>query len=146
MEPIVRQSSALYFAQHKASKRRAALFRQLRSAASKPRLDVRQQLTFRDLLIAQRLHQDNGRWTGAGESRNSAYRLSLADVAEHRKGVLIPAKRTEMKYEIKSFIIGVKEARGILCTTVYGRPARRAYDMGRKLSDGFLGLLKLRMG
>jgi hypothetical protein len=61
MEPIVRQNSALYIAQHKASKRRAALFRQLRTAASKPRLDVRQQLTFRDLLIAQRLHQDNGR-------------------------------------------------------------------------------------
>jgi hypothetical protein len=60
MEPIVRQNSALYFAQHKASKRRAALFRQLRSAASKPRSDVRQQLTFRDLLIGQRLHQDNG--------------------------------------------------------------------------------------
>jgi hypothetical protein len=29
---------------------------------------------------------------------------------------------------------------------VYSRPARRAYDMGRKLSNGFLGLLKLRMG
>jgi hypothetical protein len=51
-----------------------------------------------------------------------------------------------MKYKIKSFIIGVKEARGILCTTVHGRPARKAYNMGRKLSNGFLGLLKLRMG
>ncbi len=51
-----------------------------------------------------------------------------------------------MKYKIKSFIVGVKEARGILCTTAYGRPARKAYNMGRKLSNGFLGLLKLRMG
>jgi hypothetical protein len=51
-----------------------------------------------------------------------------------------------MKYKIRSFIVGVKEAPRILCTTVYGQPARRAYDMGRKLSNGFLGLLKLRMG
>jgi hypothetical protein len=51
-----------------------------------------------------------------------------------------------MKYKFKSFILGVKEARRQLCTTVYGRPARRAYDMGRKLSNGFIGLLKLRMG
>jgi hypothetical protein len=70
----------------------------------------------------------------------------LADVPEHRKGVLIPAKRTEMKYEIKSFIVGVKEARRVLCTTVYGQPARRAYDMGRKLSNGFMGLMKVGMG
>jgi len=50
-----------------------------------------------------------------------------------------------MKYSIKSFILGVKEAHWILCTTVYGQPARRAYDMGRKLSNGFTGLLKVRM-
>jgi hypothetical protein len=50
-----------------------------------------------------------------------------------------------MKYKIKSFIIGVKEARGILCTTVHGRPARKAYNMGRKLSNGFIGLLKSEM-
>jgi len=46
-----------------------------------------------------------------------------------------------MKYKIKSFIIGVREARGRWCTTVYGRPARRSYDMGRKLSNWFLALL-----
>jgi hypothetical protein len=51
-----------------------------------------------------------------------------------------------MKYKIKSFIIGVKEGRRVVCTTVYGRPAKKAYDMGRKLSNGFLGPLKLRMG
>jgi hypothetical protein len=47
-----------------------------------------------------------------------------------------------MKYKIRSFILGVKEARRILCTTVYGQPARRAYDMGRNLSNGFIGILK----
>jgi hypothetical protein len=51
-----------------------------------------------------------------------------------------------MKYKFKGFILGVKEARRLSCTTVYGRPARRAYDMGRKLSNGFIRLLKLRMG
>jgi hypothetical protein len=61
MEPTITQNSALYFARHKASKRRAALFRQLRTAASKQRPDVRQQLTFGDLFIRQRLHHDNGR-------------------------------------------------------------------------------------
>jgi len=50
-----------------------------------------------------------------------------------------------MKYRIKSFILGVKEARRVSCTTVYGRPAGRAYDAGRKLSNGFTGLLKVRM-
>jgi len=50
-----------------------------------------------------------------------------------------------MKYKIKSFVVGVKEARRILCTTVYGQPARRAYDMGRKLSNSFMGLLKVGM-
>src|SRR5216117_3272934 len=48
-----------------------------------------------------------------------------------------------MKYKIKSFIVGVKEARRTLCTTVYGQPARRAYDMGRKLSNRFMDLLKV---
>ncbi|PYL69189.1 MAG: hypothetical protein DMF22_11680 [Verrucomicrobia bacterium] len=50
-----------------------------------------------------------------------------------------------MKYKIKSFVLGVKEARWISCTTVYGRPARIAYDMGRKLSNGFTALLKVRL-
>jgi hypothetical protein len=50
-----------------------------------------------------------------------------------------------MIYKIKSFVLGVKEAHWILCTTVYGRPARIAYEMGRKLSNGFIGLLKVRM-
>ena len=51
-----------------------------------------------------------------------------------------------MKYKIKSFVLGLKEARRVWCTTVYGQPARNAYNMGRKLSNGFMDLLKLRMG
>jgi len=37
----------------------------------------------------------------------------------------------------------LKEARRTLCTTAYGQPARRAYDMGRKLSNRFMDLLKV---
>jgi len=61
MEPTLTQNCALYYAQHKTSKGRAALFKKLRAAARKRRPDVRRQLTFGDLFIAARLHQDNGR-------------------------------------------------------------------------------------
>jgi hypothetical protein len=61
MEPTVTQNSALYFAQHKLSKRRAALFKKFRAAARKQGPDVRRQLTFGDLFIGRRVHQDNGR-------------------------------------------------------------------------------------
>jgi hypothetical protein len=61
MEPTIAQNSARYFAQHKVSKRRAALFRRLGTAASKQRPDVRRQLTSGDLFIVKRLHHDNGR-------------------------------------------------------------------------------------
>jgi hypothetical protein len=61
MEPTITQNTALYFAHHKVSKRRAALFRQLRTAASKQRPDVRRQLSFGNLFIGRRLHRDNGR-------------------------------------------------------------------------------------
>ena len=57
-----------------------------------------------------------------------------------------PDKRGVMKDKIKSLILGVKEARWLVCTTVHGQPARRAYEMGRKLSNGFMDLLKFRMG
>jgi hypothetical protein len=59
MEPTITQNSALYLAHHKVSKRRAALFRRLGTAASKQGPDVRRQLTSRDLFIV--LHRDNGR-------------------------------------------------------------------------------------
>jgi hypothetical protein len=61
MEPTLTQNCALYYAQHKTSKGRAALFRKFRAAARKQGPDVRQQLTFGDLFIVPRLHKDNGR-------------------------------------------------------------------------------------
>ena len=61
MEPTLTENSALYYAQHKTSKRRAALFKKFRAAARKQGPDVRQQLTFGDLFIVPRLHKDNGR-------------------------------------------------------------------------------------
>ena len=61
MEPALTQNYALYYAQHKTSKRRATLFKKFRAAARKQGLDVRQQLTFGDLFIVPRLHKDNGR-------------------------------------------------------------------------------------
>jgi hypothetical protein len=61
MEPTLTQNCALYYAQHKTSKRRAALFKKFRAAARKRGPDVRRQLTFGDLFIVPRLHQDNGR-------------------------------------------------------------------------------------
>jgi hypothetical protein len=61
MEPTITQNSALYYAQHKTSKRRAALFKKFRAAARKQAPDVRRQLTFGDSFIVPRLHEDNGR-------------------------------------------------------------------------------------
>jgi hypothetical protein len=60
MELTLTQNSALYFAQHKVSKRRAALFRQFRGAV-KNRAPNMRQLTFGDAYVVQRPHQDNGR-------------------------------------------------------------------------------------
>ena len=60
MEPTLTQNCALYYAQHKASKGRAALFRKFRAVARMQGPDVRQQLTFGDLFIVPRLHRDNG--------------------------------------------------------------------------------------
>jgi hypothetical protein len=61
MEPTLTQNCALYYAQHKTSKRRATLFKRFRAAARKQGPDVRQQLTFGDLLVVPLLHQNNGR-------------------------------------------------------------------------------------
>jgi hypothetical protein len=61
MEPTITQNSALYFAHRKVSKRRAAVFRRLRTSASKQGRDSPRQLTSSDLFIARRLHEDNGR-------------------------------------------------------------------------------------
>jgi len=61
MEPTLTQNCALYYAQHKTSKRRAALFKKFRAAARKQGPDVRRQLTSGDLFVVPRPHQDNGR-------------------------------------------------------------------------------------
>jgi hypothetical protein len=61
MEPTLTQNCALYYARHKTSKGRAALFKKFRTAVGKRGPDVRRQLTSGDLFIGQRLHQDNGR-------------------------------------------------------------------------------------
>jgi len=61
MGPTLTQNCALYYAQHKTSKARAALFKKFRAAARNRRPDVRRQLTFGELFLAPRLHKDNGR-------------------------------------------------------------------------------------
>jgi hypothetical protein len=61
MEPTLTQNCALYYAQHKTSKGRAALFKKFRAAARKRVPDVRRQLIFGDLFIVARPHKDNGR-------------------------------------------------------------------------------------
>ena len=61
MEPTLTQNCALYYAQHKTSKRPATLFKRFRAAARKQGPDVRQQLAFSDLFVVPLLHQDNGR-------------------------------------------------------------------------------------
>ena len=53
IEPTLTQNCALYYAQHKTSKRRATLFKKFRAAARKRRPDVRQQLTFDNLYIVR---------------------------------------------------------------------------------------------
>lgn len=54
MQPTAKQSSAIYFKRHKASKHRAALFRQLRASATNQTSDVKQQM-FGNADIGQRL-------------------------------------------------------------------------------------------
>jgi len=61
MEPTLTQNCALYYAQHKTSKGRAALFKKFRAAARKRGPDIRRELISGELFIAPRLHQDNGR-------------------------------------------------------------------------------------
>jgi hypothetical protein len=61
MEPALTQNCALYYAQHKTSKGRAALFKRFRAAARKQGPGVPHQLTFGQLFIVPQLHKDNGR-------------------------------------------------------------------------------------
>ena len=55
MEPTVTQNSALYFAQHKHSKQRTALFQRFRFGARKQRV-ARKEPTLGDLFLWSRLH------------------------------------------------------------------------------------------
>jgi hypothetical protein len=61
MEPTLTQNCALYFAQHKTSKPRIALFHRFRVAASRRGLATRPQLTNDELFRRLPLHRDNGR-------------------------------------------------------------------------------------
>jgi hypothetical protein len=53
MEPTITQNSALYLAHRKVSKRRATLFRWLRTVAGKQGPDAQRQLVSSDLFIAR---------------------------------------------------------------------------------------------
>jgi len=61
MEPTLTQNCALYFAQHKTSKPRIALFQRFRVAGSKRALATRRQFTNHELFRRLPLHRDNGR-------------------------------------------------------------------------------------
>ena len=61
MEPTLTQNCALYYAQHTAPKRRAALFRKFRTAAHKQAPSTHQQITRAGLSMRLPLHRDNGR-------------------------------------------------------------------------------------
>jgi hypothetical protein len=61
MEPTLTQNCALYYAQHTAPKRRAALFRKFRTAAHQQAPSTHQQITRDGLSRRLSLHRDNGR-------------------------------------------------------------------------------------
>ena len=61
MEPTLTQNCALYYAQHRTSKRRAAFFQKFRAAARKRVPSIRRQLTRDQLSRRLPLHRDNGR-------------------------------------------------------------------------------------
>ena len=61
MEPTLTQNCALYYAQHRTSKRRAAFFQKFRAAARKRVPSIRRQLTRDQLSRRLPLHPDNGR-------------------------------------------------------------------------------------
>jgi hypothetical protein len=56
IEPTITQNSALYFAQHKASKRRP-FFQRLGVVARQERIIVKQQRGFDDLLLWRLIHR-----------------------------------------------------------------------------------------
>jgi hypothetical protein len=62
MEPTLTQNCALYYAQHRTSKRRASLFREFRAAARKRAL-LSHSPYATSFSGIYRHHRDNGRWT-----------------------------------------------------------------------------------
>ena len=57
IEPTITQNSALYFAQHRARKRRSFFGSRLNAAARKDRLVVKQQRAFENLSLWRLLHR-----------------------------------------------------------------------------------------
>ena len=60
MEPTLTQNSALYYAQHKTSKRRASFFQRFRAAARKQASDTHRRLTHDERSTRLALYRDNG--------------------------------------------------------------------------------------
>ena len=61
MEPTLTQNCALYYAQHKSSKRRTSFFQRFRAAARKKAPETYQQLTHGTRFRRLPFHRDNGR-------------------------------------------------------------------------------------
>jgi hypothetical protein len=61
MDPTLTQNCALYYAQHKTSKRRASFFQRFRPAARKQGPDTHRLLTLDEHSRRLRLYRDNGR-------------------------------------------------------------------------------------
>jgi len=61
MEPTLTQNCALYYAQHKTSKRRATFFERFRAAARKQTPDTHRLLTRDERSTRLPLYRDNGR-------------------------------------------------------------------------------------
>jgi hypothetical protein len=61
VEPTLTQNCALYYAQHKSSKRRASFFQRFRAAARKQAPETYQQLTHGTRFRRLPFHRDNGR-------------------------------------------------------------------------------------
>jgi hypothetical protein len=61
MEPTLTQNCALYYAQHKTSKRRASFSQRFRAAARKQAPDTHRLLMHDDRSLRRALYRDNGR-------------------------------------------------------------------------------------
>ena len=61
MEPTLTQNCALYYEQHKSSKRRASFFQRFRAAARKEAPETYQQFTHGTRFRRLPFHRDNGR-------------------------------------------------------------------------------------